>query len=221
MAKGDFTAGDVDQSVDVFIQDSSSTIGAGLTGLVYNTASLTCYYRKGPTGSATAITLATQTVGGAHSDGGFKEIDATNMPGQYRLDLPDAVVSTAGRVYIYLRGATNMAPCVMELDVKTAVYVAEIEYTVAGTTDEWTIRWFKDGVPITSGITSPTLTVVNRAGSTVINAVTPTQIGSTGVYQYDATGGSVLGDGEQGIATVAATIDGVARSSAAIVSRDA
>jgi hypothetical protein len=57
-------AGLTSQTIDVFLADSSSTTGGGLTGLAFNTASLTCYYRKGATGSATAITLATQTVGG-------------------------------------------------------------------------------------------------------------------------------------------------------------
>lgn len=117
MAKRSILVGSVDQTIDVFIQDSSSTVGAGLTALVYNSAGLTCYYRKGATGSATALTLATQTVGGAHSDGGFILIDNTNMPGVYRLDLSDTIVNTAGMVTIYLRGATNMAPCVAEIEV--------------------------------------------------------------------------------------------------------
>ena len=110
-------AGSTNQTIDVFIQDSSSTAGAGLTGLAFNTASLTCYYRLGATGSATALSLATQTVGGAHSDGGFVEIDATNMPGMYRLDLSDAMVATAGLTKIQLKGATNMAPVQVEIEV--------------------------------------------------------------------------------------------------------
>lgn len=110
-------AGATDQTLDLFIQNSSSTTGAGLTGLAYNTASLVCYYRKGATGSATALTLATQTVGGAHSDGGFVEIDATNMPGMYRLDLSDTIVASAGTVTLMLKGATNMAPVTIELQV--------------------------------------------------------------------------------------------------------
>lgn len=113
-------AGATDQTIDVFIQDSSSTTGAGLTGLAYNTASLVCYYRKGATGSATALTLATQTVGGAHSDGGFVQIDATNMPGLYRLDLSDTMVATAGLLKIMLKGATNMATCPIEIEVVAA-----------------------------------------------------------------------------------------------------
>ncbi len=117
MSKREILAGATDQTVDIFIQDSSSTTGAGLAGLAFNTASLACYYRKGATGSATQLTLATQTVGGAHSDGGFVEIQATNMKGVYRLDLSDTIVASAGMVTIYLYGATNMAPCVLELEI--------------------------------------------------------------------------------------------------------
>lgn len=110
-------AGATNQTIDIFVQDSSATNGSGLTALVFNSAGLTCYYRKGATGTATALTLATQTVGGAHSDGGFVEIDSTNMPGMYRLDLSDTIVATAGSVTVFLHGATNMAPVTIELQV--------------------------------------------------------------------------------------------------------
>lgn len=98
-------------SINVFIQDSSSTTGAGLTGLAYNTGSLVAsYVRAG--GSRTAITLATlAAANSAWSSGGFKEIDSTNMPGWYRFDVPDAVlaagVTEAG---VTIHGAANMAP---------------------------------------------------------------------------------------------------------------
>lgn len=98
------------RSIDFEILDSTSTTGGRKTGLVYNTASLTAYYhRQG--GSATAITLATlAAANSAFSSGGFKEIDATNMPGIYRLDIPDAALATgADYVTITLKGATGMA----------------------------------------------------------------------------------------------------------------
>lgn len=116
-----FNAGATSQTIDVFIPDSSSSTGAGLTGLVYNTSGLTAYYRKGATGTATVLSLATQTVGGAWSSGGFVEIDATNMPGVYRLDLPDAVIDTAGLVHLYLQGAANMAPTLVRIDCRGVV----------------------------------------------------------------------------------------------------
>ena len=113
-----FLAGATSQSVDIFLKDSSSTTGAGLAGLVYNTASLTAYYRIGATGTATAITLATQTVGGAWSSGGFVEIDATNTKGMYRLDIPDAVLASAALVTIYVQGAANLAPTPLRIDCR-------------------------------------------------------------------------------------------------------
>lgn len=118
MAKREIKAGKTDQTIDVFIQNSTSTGGAGLTGLAFDSAGLSCYYRKGATGAATALTLATlATIGTAHADGGFKEIDATTMPGLYRLDLSDTIVASVGAVSLMLKGATNMAPTVVELAI--------------------------------------------------------------------------------------------------------
>jgi hypothetical protein len=117
VAKRTFKSGATSQTIDVFIADSSSTTGAGLSGLVFNSSGLKAYYRRGATGSATSITLATQTVGGAYSSGGFVEIDATNMKGVYRLDVPDAAFSSTPWATLYLYGATNMAPCVVELEI--------------------------------------------------------------------------------------------------------
>jgi len=115
MKKNLVKAGSVDQTVYIFIQNSSVTTGAGLTGLVFNSAGLVCYYVR-PLGSATQLTLATQTVTGAHSDGGFVEVSSANMPGVYRLDLSDAIVASGvDSVVLVLKGATNMAPVVMEI----------------------------------------------------------------------------------------------------------
>ena len=62
----------------VFLQDS--TTGLAKTGLAYNSAGASAYFTR-PLAAATSITLATQTVTGAHSDGGFVEVDATNAKG--------------------------------------------------------------------------------------------------------------------------------------------
>lgn len=118
MAKLSMMAGSTDQTLLLFIQDSSKTDGSGLTGLAYNTSGLTCYYAR-PGSSAAAISLASQTVTGSHTDGGFVEVDGTNMPGVYRLDLPDAVVASGVRsAVIMLSGAANMVPCLIEIDLQ-------------------------------------------------------------------------------------------------------
>ena len=98
----------------VFVQDSASTTGGGKTGIAFNAASFTAYYVR-PGGSATAITLATQTVTGAWSSGGWVEVNATNLPGIYRFDIPNAVFATGvDHAVVMLKGASGMAPVSLE-----------------------------------------------------------------------------------------------------------
>ena len=115
--------GTTSKLVRVFIQDSSSTTGAGLTGLVYNSSGLTAHYLPEGDATATAITLATMTVG-TWATGGFKEVDSTNMPGVYEVGLPDAVVdaTSEGSVIVMLKGATNMVPVLLEIELDKIDY---------------------------------------------------------------------------------------------------
>jgi hypothetical protein len=107
------------QRLAVFIQNSSSTTGAGLTGLVFNSAGLTWYYWREDEGNAggTSVTLATATRG-TFASGGFIEKDATNLPGFYEIGVPDAALATgADWVVMLLKGATNMAPLPLEIEL--------------------------------------------------------------------------------------------------------
>jgi len=115
--------GTTSKLVRVFIQDSSATDGSGLTGLVYNSAGLTAYYIPEGDASPTAITLASATVG-TYTSGGFKEVDSTNMPGVYEIGLPDAVIdaTSEGSTLVMLKGATNMAPVLMEIELDKVNY---------------------------------------------------------------------------------------------------
>lgn len=109
--------GTTSKLVQVFIQDNSLTTGAGLTGLVFNSGSLTAYYYREGAASATAITLATMTLG-TWATGGFIVADGTNMPGVYQLGIPDAAIASgASSVVVMLKGATNMAPVVLEIEL--------------------------------------------------------------------------------------------------------
>ena len=112
-------AGSVSQSVYVFIQDSTSTTGAGLAGLTNASAGLTAYYAL-PLAAPVAIALAALAlITTAYASGGFVAVDGTNMPGWYRLDLPNAAIAVAsGRfVSLHLKGATNMAPLPLEIEL--------------------------------------------------------------------------------------------------------
>jgi len=110
--------GATSQSIYFEILDSTSTSGGRKTGIAYNTSGLTAYYvRQG--GSATSITLATlAAANSAYSSGGFKEVDATNMPGVYRLDIPDAALASgADSVIVTLKGVTGMVQVSKEIEL--------------------------------------------------------------------------------------------------------
>lgn len=118
---------------------------------------------------------------------------------------------------------TNNDKTGYELTTAYDVYHADIKLNIddANSQDEYTITWFKNGVRITSGITSPTLQVVKRAdGTDLIASTTPTQIASTGSYKYDATGSSRMTAGQDALAIVSATIDGGSRTFPTLVGRD-
>jgi len=96
--------------VDLLQDNSGTNPGDPLTGLVYNSTGLVCYYVR-PLAAAVQLTLATQTVTGAHSDGGFVEVSAANTPGKYRLDFSDAILATGvDYATIELSGYADLAP---------------------------------------------------------------------------------------------------------------
>jgi len=97
-----------------YISITQSNSGAPLTGLTYQSSGLTAYYIR-PGGTPTSISLASQTVSGAFTSGGFVAVDNTNMPGLYRIDIPNAVfASGVTKATVYLRGAGNMNPIRIE-----------------------------------------------------------------------------------------------------------
>jgi len=105
----------------VFIADSSSTTGAGLASLLYNTASLVAYYFAGDLANEVQITLATATLG-TFASGGFIAVDNTNMPGWYEIGIPDAALDGGNECAIQLRGAANMVPVNIYIEIDAFDY---------------------------------------------------------------------------------------------------
>ncbi len=104
------------QIFQIFITASNATTFAGLTGLAYSSGSLVAYYHKDTNTTATAITLVDMTVG-TFTSSGFKEIDATNMPGWYQFCPPNACFSSGNSVVFSLQGAANMRQVTIEVDM--------------------------------------------------------------------------------------------------------
>lgn len=117
MAKQLVQLNNTSRSEYIFIQNSSSTTGAGLTGLTYLSAGLTVAHVV-ERGTASSIGLATlASASAAWSSAGFVEVDAALMPGVYRFDVPNVVFATADKSVVMLKGATNMAPVVLEYQI--------------------------------------------------------------------------------------------------------
>lgn len=174
-----FKKGSTSVSIYIFIQDSSSTTGAGLTGLVFNSAGLVAYYVR-PLGSATAITLATLVAEtSAYSSGGFKEVSAANMPGIYRLDLPDAVLATGvDSVVVMLKGATNMAQLPLEIGLvaydpqsASSLGLSNLDATVSSRASQTSVNTIDTNVSAIKTKTDQLVfTIANKVDAAIVNA---------------------------------------------------
>lgn len=162
----------------IFIADSSSSVGAGLPGLLFNTASLVAYYHRDTDTTATAISLVTMTVG-TFTSSGFKEIDATNMPGWYQFCPPNAALASGARsCAFHLKGASNMAPLPIEVDLDAQVDVTTWNGTAVA-------------APATAGIPEVNVKNINNVSASSVTAVNA-NIGVTQPINFNGTGGSAM-----------------------------
>jgi hypothetical protein len=107
----DYIAGSTSVIETVFLQDSTSNVGAGKTALAYNTSGLTCYYKRSNGTAAVSVTLANITTLGTFVSGGFKLIDDTNMPGLYEFHPPNAALASGAKwVTFYFQGVSGLVP---------------------------------------------------------------------------------------------------------------
>lgn len=112
-------AGSTSVSLPIFVQDSSSTTGAGLS-LAFDAAGLVGEYRRKGSASWSTITLSAGTLG-TWSDGGW--IADGSLTGAYEVGIPDSAIA-AGQpwVAIRFRGATNMLPVLIEIELDAIDY---------------------------------------------------------------------------------------------------
>jgi len=142
VAKLTVKAGSTSKRIAIFVTDASSTVGAGLSGLVFNSLGLTAYYWREDAGDVggTAISLVTATRG-SYTSSGFIEKDATNLPGCYEVGVPNAVFAAgAAWAVLVIKGASNMVPVTIEIELETskaadAVNILEGDESIDTTTD--------------------------------------------------------------------------------------
>jgi len=139
----------------------SSTTGLPMTTLAYNTSGLIAYYNLNK-GAAVSITLATQTPSGAYSAGGLCPVDATNEPGVYRFDPPDAAYASGTQTVISLSGVTGML-C-SPLKIPLVAYDPQNATTLGLTNLDATVS---SRSTYAGADTAGTTTLLSRIGSTI------------------------------------------------------
>lgn len=88
-----------------------------------------------------------------------------------------------------------------------------------GTTDRWVMAWYKNGVPLTAGITSPTIQVVKISdGTDLVASSAMTQVGSTPFFKKDEATNRIVNGAAYG-AICTATIGGASRTWPQIIGR--
>lgn len=114
--------GATSKKIFVRIADATQNDNSGKTGLLFNTSGLSCYYVRDGDATATAVTLATATVG-TWTSSGFKEVDATHMPGVYEFGIPNAALSSGEATVIVFEDTSGLLNM-----VKTPVEVPLVAY---------------------------------------------------------------------------------------------
>lgn len=87
-----------------------------------------------------------------------------------------------------------------------------------GATDRWVVVWYKNGVPLTAGITSPTIQVVKMDGTDLVATTAMTQVGSTPFFKKDEVTNRIVNGAAYG-AICTATIGGASRTWPQIIGR--
>jgi hypothetical protein len=105
-----------------------TAVGAPATGLAFDSAGLLASY-AGTKLARVAITPADlAAITTAWSSGGFKEVDATNMPGWYRIDVPNAALALSADAVVVTvwKSATYNGSILIPLSTKTVEAVSDV-----------------------------------------------------------------------------------------------
>ena len=115
-----FKGGLTSLSLPVVVYDTTSTTGGGLSGLTHSTSGLVLEYRRAGQSSWTSVTLVSKTLG-TYVSGGI--VASGSRAGRYEVDIPDAAIAAGVRmVEICLRGAANMHPVDIEIELDAVDY---------------------------------------------------------------------------------------------------
>jgi len=136
----------------------------------------------------------------AWSSAGFVEVDAALMPGVYRFDVPNVVFATADKSVVMLKGATNMAPVVLE-------------YQIVGFNPDDAVRLGLTAIPNIAQGTTGSLPTGNASGQvTVVGTATGAITASSftaGAIDANAIATDAITSAELSSTAIAEIADGI------------
>lgn len=119
--KRKFKGGLTSVSLAIFIADTSSTTGGGLSGVTSASSGLVMEYRRAGQSTYTSVTPQAGKTLGSYLSGGIVADGA--LGGAYEVDFPDAAFASGARMVLCrIRGVTNMLPVLIEIELDAVDY---------------------------------------------------------------------------------------------------
>jgi hypothetical protein len=152
--------------------------------------------------------------------GSSKTVTLETDPGIFTFGVGDrACILSPAAVAVMADGVIKNATLDSDLDT----YQAKVKFVDdnSGTTDRYTVAWYKNGEHVNVGITNAKIQVQKISDGTDLIAQTAmTEIDSSGRFKYDATGAERIVDGAGYWAIATATINGYTRTWPEFTARD-
>lgn len=177
-----------DLSLPLILRSTSDN--TGVTGKD-DTDVTASYWRQGGIRiNIPAVTLA--TADSTHTDGGFVEVDSTNMPGSYRFDVPDTAIASGADwvvISIQVTGAYmfyqmfNLTP---DLSLSVADIIAGISEGAFDFQEMMRII-FAVLTGVSNGGGTGTLNFIGEDGSTVRLSATVNELGERTIVSRDGS----------------------------------
>lgn len=119
--KRKFKAGLTSVSLPIFIADTSSTTGGGLSGVTSASSGLVLEYRRSGQSTWTSVTPQAGKTLGSYLSGGI--VADGSLVGAYEVDFPDAAFASGARMVVCrVRGVTNMLAVLIEIELDAVDY---------------------------------------------------------------------------------------------------
>jgi hypothetical protein len=122
VSKQKTTKAKTSRSLPVFIADTTSTTGGGLSGVTHSSSGLVLEYRRQNQSTWTSVTPVSKTLG-TYVSGGI--VADGSLAGAYEVDFPDAAFASAAGVEwvaLRIRGVANMLPVLIEIELDAVDY---------------------------------------------------------------------------------------------------